>query len=131
MRIWDLPVEHLCRMHLLGEHRELHALWVILTEDRPGYRQHPETRRWEGRLLALHARHERQAAELGRRGWRHHSPIDAAPARGSAAVQSELVDPIGVQVARLRAKGCGCRLDGAMVATRVAGETAADAAAGN
>jgi hypothetical protein len=129
MRIWDLPVENLCRDHLLGEHRELHALWVILTEDRPAYRRHPETRRWEGRLLALHARHERQAAELARRGWRHHSPIDPAPAQGSAAVQSELVDPISIQVARLRAKGCGCRLDGPMSTAQVGPGEAADVAA--
>jgi hypothetical protein len=114
MRIWDLPVDRLCRDHLLGEHRELHALWVILIEDRPGYRHHPETRRWEGRLPALYRRHENQAAELARRGWRHASPLDPAPARGSTAPQNAFVDPVTVQVARLRAKGCECRLDGPM-----------------
>jgi len=33
MRIWDLPVKDLCKNHLLGEHRELHAIWSILTKN--------------------------------------------------------------------------------------------------
>lgn len=28
MRIWDLSPKRLCRNHLLGEHRELHAIWA-------------------------------------------------------------------------------------------------------
>jgi len=32
MRIWDVHVKHLRRKHLLGEHRELHDLWNILTK---------------------------------------------------------------------------------------------------
>ncbi len=31
MRIWDIEPVRLCRAHLLGEHRELHGLWNILT----------------------------------------------------------------------------------------------------
>ncbi|HEX6642404.1 MAG TPA: pyrimidine dimer DNA glycosylase/endonuclease V, partial [Thermoanaerobaculia bacterium] len=38
MRIWDVDPAELCRAHLLGEHRELHAIWTILTQDRRGYR---------------------------------------------------------------------------------------------
>ena len=38
MRIWDLPPALLCRQHLLGEHRELHGLWIVLTQRRAGYR---------------------------------------------------------------------------------------------
>lgn len=30
MRIWDIHPSLLCRKHLLGEHRELHAIWSIL-----------------------------------------------------------------------------------------------------
>ena len=84
MRIWDLPPEQLCRAHLLGEHRELHAVWVVLTEGRAGYRIHPETRRWEGRLAALHARHEALVGEMQKRGYRHASPLDRRLATGSA-----------------------------------------------
>ena len=48
MRIWDVPVGCLCRMHLLGEHRELHAVWNIITLGKRGYSTHPETKRWIG-----------------------------------------------------------------------------------
>lgn len=107
MRIWDIEPAHLCRAHLLGEHRELHGLWNILTEGKRGYSRHPETLRWEGRLAALFLRHEALAAEMTVRGYRHASPLDAALASGSA-VQERFVDTPDVQRELLRAKGCGC-----------------------
>ena len=67
MRIWDLEPERLCHQHLLGEHRELHALWVILTQDKQDFSRHPETLRWRGKLQAPYRRHERLVAEMGRR----------------------------------------------------------------
>ena len=109
MRIWDLDPATLCRAHLLGEHRELHAVWSILTGDRRGYRRHPETRRWDGRLAALYARHEALVAEMTRRGYRHASPLDAALASGEAG-QDRFVDPPQRQRELLRARGCGCRV---------------------
>ena len=36
MRIWDIAAHKLCRNHLLGEHRELHAIWSILTTGKKG-----------------------------------------------------------------------------------------------
>ena len=63
-----LEPQRLCRQHLLGEHRELHALWVILTQGKTGFAKHPETRRWRGKFQALYRRHERLVAEMGRRG---------------------------------------------------------------
>ena len=63
MRIWDLDPGVLCDRHLLGEHRELHAVWSVLTNGRSGYANHPETVRWRGRLAALYVRHEAQIAE--------------------------------------------------------------------
>lgn len=107
VRIWDLPPERLCRAHLLGEHRELHAIWVVLTGDKPGYRHHPETLRWEGRLAALYARHTDLVTEMGARGYRHASPLDARLATG-AAIQDRYVDPPAQQIEILRAKACGC-----------------------
>jgi putative hemolysin len=107
VRIWDLDVVVLCDRHLLGEHAELHALWTVLTTARRGYARHPETLRWHGRLAALYARHEAQVAELGRRGFRHASPLDARLATG-AAEQTELVDPVDAQRERLAGRGCGC-----------------------
>jgi hypothetical protein len=107
MRVWDVDVALLCDRHLLGEHRELHAIWSILTAGRAGYANHPETVRWRGRLAALHARHEDEVAEMTRRGFRHASPLDAALATG-AAHQTVLVDPLEDQLTRLAAKDCGC-----------------------
>lgn len=107
MRIWDVPPARLCRQHLLGEHRELHGLWNILTLGKTGYRRHPETRRWEGRLAALYRRHETLVAEMARRGYNHNTPLDPALATGDA-VQTVVVDPLERQYALLREKGCGC-----------------------
>ncbi len=107
MRIWDVPPAELCRQHLLGEHRELHGLWNILTQDKPGYRHHPETLRWEGRLAALYARHDALVAEMVRRGYEHRSPLDARLATGRRT-QDRFVDSIEEQYRILRAKGCGC-----------------------
>jgi hypothetical protein len=107
MRIWDLPPSLLCRPHLLGEHRELHGLWRILTEDRQGYAKHPETRRWRGKLAALYERHDALVEEMVRRGYRHASPLDRRQATGSA-VQNDFVDPLEAQFAILRNKGCDC-----------------------
>jgi hypothetical protein len=107
MRIWDLPPASLCRQHLLGEHRELHALWTILTEDKQAYRRHPETLRWEGKLAALYLRHEVLAAEMQRRGYRHATPLDQRLATG-IATQDIYVDPPERQRQLLREKGCSC-----------------------
>ena len=111
MRIWDIEPGRLCRKHLLGEHRELHGLWNILTQGKSGYRRHPETLRWEGRLAALYARHAALVGEMGRRGYRHATPLDERLATGRAQ-QDEYVDLPSEQVRLLRAKGCGCDLAG-------------------
>lgn len=108
MRIWDVPPSMLCRQHLLGEHRELHALWRILSEDRKGYAHHPETKRWRGKLAALYLRHEALVAEMERRGYQHASPLDPALATG-LAVQSDVVDSLERQLEILRTKGCACK----------------------
>lgn len=107
MRIWDLAPSVLCRQHLLGEHRELHGLWRILTLGKVGYSRHPETLRWRGKLRALYLRHEALVAEMERRGYRHASPLDPLLATG-AATQTDFVDEPARQRELLRAKGCDC-----------------------
>jgi len=107
VRIWDIPPSHLCRQHLLGEHRELHGLWSILTQGKTGYSRHPETLRWQGKLAALYRRHDALVKEMGRRGFRHASPLDPTLATGST-VQLEYVDPPSRQYEILREKGCDC-----------------------
>lgn len=102
MRIWDVDVTTLDGPGLLGEHAELHAIWAILTQDRPGYRHHPEVRRWEGHLAALWDRHRRQSDELARRGYHHRSPLGARPTDSEAWPCP--LQPIDEQVALLRRK---------------------------
>jgi Pyrimidine dimer DNA glycosylase len=109
VRIWDIDPSLLCRQHLLGEHRELHAVWAVLTGEGRGYRRHPETRRWEGRLPALARRHEALVGEMRRRGFDHRSPLDRRTVRGEA-VQTAFVDPPEAQLALLTAKRCPCPL---------------------
>lgn len=109
MRVWDVSPEILCRQHLLGEHRELHGLWNILVEGKQGYSRHPETRRWEGKLAALYARHEALVAEMTGRGYRHHSPLDPGLATGEP-IQTAFIDRLDTQVELLRQKGCDCRV---------------------
>jgi hypothetical protein len=111
VRIWDIEPALLCRSHLLGEHRELHGLWNILTKGLTGYSRHPETRRWEGRLAALYLRHEALVTEMDRRGYTHRSPLDAKRATGSDR-QDTFIDPPAAQRDILRDKPCTCFTDG-------------------
>jgi hypothetical protein len=99
----------LCRAHLLGEHRELHGLWNILTLDKAGYAGHPETKRWRGKLAALHLRHEALVQEMTKRGYDHRSPLDPVLATGSER-QEEFVDPPDAQSRILTEKPCPCLL---------------------
>lgn len=107
MRIWDVEVGRLCRSHLLGEHRELHAVWNIITLGKQGYATHPETRRWRGKLAALYLRHEQQVGEIVRRGWRHSSPLDETLAEGSMR-QDAFVTSVDEQQRILTERRCGC-----------------------
>ena len=107
MRIWDISPKKLCRNHLLGEHRELHAIWSVLVNGKQGYARHPETLRWRGKLKALYSRHEALVREMSVRGYRHRSPLARRFARGSA-VQRVFVARRNAQIKLLRSKRCRC-----------------------
>lgn len=107
MRIWDIEPRRLCRKHLLGEHRELHALYSILLGNKKGYRHHPETRRWEGKLPALAKRHDLLVKEMERRGYKHHSPVEPAIGKNK---QDIFVNTILEQEKILSEKDCECLL---------------------
>ena len=109
MRIWDIPIEKLCNKHLLGEHRELHAIWSILVNNKKGYSKHPETLRWKGKLNALYIRHEQQVKEMKTRGFNHKSLLDKTNGIGIDK-QYEYVDSIEKQIRILKNKNCGCKL---------------------
>jgi hypothetical protein len=109
MRIWDLPPGKLCRGHLLGEHRELHAIWSVLTKGKKGYSHHPETLRWRGKLKALYLRHDKLIREMEARGYKHRSQLVTIFAIGNSR-QAEYIDSKKEQVKILRRKKCGCRV---------------------
>lgn len=110
MRVWDVAPARLCDRHLIGEHSEVHAIWAVLTGDQEGYRDHPETQRWEGKLGALFTRHEQLVEEMEARGFNHGSPMDAYLAKGLDE-QDTYVDPPQEQLEILAAKDCECPLD--------------------
>jgi hypothetical protein len=109
MRIWDISPSRLCRQHLLGEHRELHAIWSVLTKNKKGYSHHPETLRWKGKLAALYLRHGKLVKEMKLRGYNHRTPLDARLARGKR-MQTRFVDTVREQELILKRKKCGCVL---------------------
>ena len=109
MRIWDVAPKKLCRNHLLGEHRELHAIWSVLTKNKKGYSKHPETLRWKGKLAALYLRHKILIEEMKSRGYSHHSKLNHRLAIGIKK-QSVFVDSRKKQREILRNKNCGCKV---------------------
>jgi hypothetical protein len=113
MRIWDIPPEQLCRNHLLGEHRELHAIWSILIHQKKGYAHHPETLRWKGKQKALYLRHEQLVKEMVRRNYRHLSPLEKQYATGESH-QDVFIDSLDEQVRILHQKKCGCKVQTAI-----------------
>jgi hypothetical protein len=75
LRVWDVSAGYLNRQSLLGEHRELHALYNVITEGKDGYSRHPETIRWAGAGPALSIRHALLVAEMKLRGYVDRTPL--------------------------------------------------------
>jgi len=111
MRVWDIYPRHLCRKHLLAEHRELHGLWNILTKHhgKGGYSRHPETLRWVGKNKALYERHEVLVKEFLSRGYNHLTPLDKRLAKGLGG-QKVFINTIVEQKVILKNKPCDCLL---------------------
>lgn len=102
MRVWDLPAGYLSRQSLLGEHRELHGIYSILTQNKSGYARHPETLRWVRTLSGLAARHRQLAAEMLLRGYVDRTPIRVTMSRVKWP-EVFVTEPLD-QIALLRAK---------------------------
>ncbi|MBU0965151.1 MAG: DUF1722 domain-containing protein [Proteobacteria bacterium] len=102
MRIWDIDPGYLNRQSLLGEHRELHAIFVVLTQNKKGYAAHPETRRWKDHLAALGKRHDLLVEEMRLRGYKHHSPLPVVT--GKTNWPKTFIDPPHAQFALLQEK---------------------------
>ena len=112
MRIWDIPCKKLCDKHLLGEHRELHAIWVYLTTSRgASYKKHPETLRWENNTNGLIKRHREQVKEFKSRGWQHASPLPFKSFRTKiTSSKKRCINSIPEQIKILKSKSCKCKI---------------------
>lgn len=107
MRIWDISPSLLCRQHLLGEHRELHAVWSVITNKKKGYSKHPETMRWIGKLKALYIRHHKLVREIKSRGYTHKSDLLVRLATGNKE-QDTFINTKVEQIEILKKKNCTC-----------------------
>ena len=106
MRIWDVNPGYLDRQRLLGEHRELHGLYNVLTLGKKGYARHPETLRWRGCVAALCMRHAQLVAEMHLRGYRHASSLPV-PSGQAIAWPQGWIDPPARQFELLAGKQAG------------------------
>jgi len=104
MRVWDINPGYLNHASLLGEHREVHAIFSIVMNGKKGYSSHPETIRWKSCLGALLIRHELLVSEMLLRDFTHSSP---APALPDSPWPDGYLDPPAGQYAILRKKYAG------------------------
>lgn len=101
MRVWDIHPGYLNSRSLLGEHREVHALFSVILGNKTGYARHPETLRWRDCLGALAIRHDLLVQEMLLRGYRHRSP---GPAVEASPWPAGYIDPPHEQVSLLARK---------------------------
>ena len=105
MRVWDIPVQQLCRKHLMAQHYEIHTIYTVITDSRKGYSKHPEVIRWISNIPALVDIHNKTANEMICRGYNHRSPL---PQYAVFGPQTSLVNTIEEQINILHNKGCEC-----------------------
>ena len=72
MRLWMVDPVALCRQHLLGEHREVHAFAAAINRKRSveGYLKNGLLE-----IKQLKKRHEQLKKEMLKRGYKHMSPL--------------------------------------------------------
>jgi hypothetical protein len=73
MRQWQVDPRILCRQHLLGEHRELHALAGAVRKGLTGMLTGLAVKECI-QLKDLEERHHELVAEMMKRGYQHNSP---------------------------------------------------------
>lgn len=72
MRMWNVPVERMCRQHLLGEHVEMHMFTGCLNKNKK------IDRYIQDGLVEVHNiknRHEQLVNEMKARGYAHKSKL--------------------------------------------------------
>ena len=72
MRMWMVPVEQMCRKHLMGEHVETHMFVGTMNQGKSlqGYIDNGLVE-----VDLLQSRHDTLASEIERRGYNHNSPL--------------------------------------------------------
>lgn len=109
MRIWDIPKSQLCNQHLLGEHRELHAIFTYLTTDKGGsYRKHPETLRWQDHIPALFLEHNDQVTEMVKRKMNHQSDLGIGITYRGKISRPQPITPLTIQIESIRSRCNKC-----------------------
>jgi len=76
MRMWMVDPKIMCRQHLLGEHREMHALRGMIMK---GLSLDGYVRNNCLQFRDIKKRHDRIVAEMIRRGYNHYSPLEEIP----------------------------------------------------
>lgn len=105
MRIWHpIPVMCLDNKRLLGEHVEIHTIFNVITKNKQGYSNHPETNRWRGHLSALKHRHDLIVNEMYTRGYNHKSPIHYTTLN---IIYPDVIEPISTMRNKLTNKLSG------------------------
>lgn len=95
-----VPPELMCRAHLLGEHRELHALAGMIRAGRALNGYVAKALICTGDLAQ---RHEDLAQEMFYRGYRHNSPLQLTTGAGVGRVD------VDVSMSELRRRCGQCR----------------------
>lgn len=111
MRVW-YPIPPICLddKRLRGCHLEIHSIYSIITNNKRGYRNHPETKRWKNHLDALILVHEDIKDEMLKRGWKHRSPLVNNLVTGLLVLQRNMIvfpdtwEPIEVMRSKLAEK---------------------------
>lgn len=105
--MWLVDPHVMCRSHLLGEHRELHALVGIIQSGKclDGYID-------KGLIETdyIQARHEELVAEMQNRGYNHQSPLDYNDLDDHLQLGS-VDDVANLQELRRRCAACKERID--------------------
>lgn len=112
MRVWDISPTLLCRAHLLGEHREIHAISKIIERGPTSpYYKHPEVQRWIEQEYKLWLRHGSVVDDMLFRGYKHKSPLKFTHDQGGTL---KLINTFSEQVkilAQKRAEIPACKCD--------------------
>lgn len=73
MRMWMVNPKIMCRLHLLGEHAEIHMFVGAINR---GYSVKGYLTKGLLEIQSLYKRHEELVKEMKRRGYKHRSEID-------------------------------------------------------